>query len=42
MPNRNAMGPMGYGPMTGRRMGNCRVLENINAASFGGINLYFC
>lgn len=31
MPRLDGTGPNGQGPMTGRRMGNCNVNNNVNA-----------
>ena len=35
MPGRNGMGPLGNGPMTGRRMGNCNSNGNANMQGRG-------
>ncbi len=39
MPRRDATGPMGYGPMTGRGMGNCR--PNASSAYGYGMGMGF-
>jgi len=40
MPRRDGTGPNGYGPLTGRRMGNCRANYG-NGNGMGYRNRYF-